>query len=476
MTKRIVQVLFPWLVLFFIGGCTVGPHYARPPVNVPPVYRGAMAPDISLNNASLGDEKWAEVFRDPVLQQLIKEALANNYDVRIAAQHVLEQQDQVGITRAQQFPTLSGGGTYDAIGLPESLKQKLSSAGGTSPTSDIFSGGFSLSAAWNLDFWGLYRRQTEAARATLLATEWGRRMTITTVVENIATAYIQLRSLDIELGITKETLDARQQSLLLTKALEQGGSGTLADVRQSEQLVYAAAAAIPDFERQIQQQEDSISILLGRNPGSIVRDSSVMNWVEPEAIPAGIPSMLLERRADVREAEAQLIAANANVGAAKAELFPQLSLSAVAGVASSQLKGLLDSKNIYWYGTGTLTQPIFDAGKLRNNVRLSEAEKQEQVLDYQKTIKQALQSVSDALIAVQKYREYSVQESALTASAKDATRLAKLQYSGGSTNYVVVLTNDTNYYSAQLTLAAAKENEALSIVELYSALGGGWKQ
>ena len=476
MTKRIVQVLFPWLVLFFIGGCTVGPHYARPPVNVPQVYRGAMAPDISSNNASLGDEQWAEVFRDPVLQQLIKEALANNYDVRIAAQHVLEQQDQVGITRAQQFPTLSGGGTYDAIGLPDSLKQKLNSAGGTSPTSDIFSGGFSLSAAWNLDFWGLYRRQTEAARATLLATEWGRRMTITTVVENVATAYIQLRSLDIELEITKQTLDARQQSLRLTKALEQGGSGTLADVRQSEQLVYAAAAAIPDFERQIQQQEDSISILLGRNPGSIVRDSSVMNWVEPEAIPAGIPSQLLERRADVREAEAQLIAANANVGAAKAELFPQLSLSAVAGTASSQLKGLLDSKNIYWYATGTLTQPIFDAGKLRNNVRLSEAEKQEQVLDYQKTIKQALQSVSDALIAVQKYREYSVQESALTASAKDATRLAKLQYSGGSTNYVVVLTNDTNYYSAQLTLAAAKENEALSIVELYSALGGGWKQ
>jgi multidrug efflux system outer membrane protein len=461
-----------------VTGCTVGPRYQRPATNAPQDFRGAMAPDINSNTPSLGDEKWAEVFRDPVLQQLIREALTNNYDVSIAAQRVLEQQDQVGITRAQQFPTLNGGGSYYAVGLPSSLVKTLNSGGGGKnyAASNYYAGGVMLSAAWNLDFWGLYRRQTEAARAQLLATEWGRRLTISTVVENVATAYLQLRTLDAELGITKQTLEARKQSLQLTQTLEQGGSGTLADVRQAEQLLYTAAAAIPDFERQIEQKENSISILLGRNPGPILRGASEMNWPQPEEIPAGIPSQLLERRPDIQQAEATLIAANASVGVAKAQLFPQLSLSATGGTASSQLKGLVDGKNAYWFASGNLTQPIFDAGKLRNNLRLSEAQKQEQVFAYQRTIKQAFQSVSDALIGLQKYREFREQEANLTASAEDATRLARLRYNGGSTSFLEVLTNDTNYYTAQLNLVVAQENEALSIVQLYSALGGGWQE
>ena len=461
-----------------VTGCMVGPHYQRPATDAPQSYRGATAPDLNPapTTASLGSEQWAEVFRDPTLQQLIREALANNYDVKIAAQRVLEQQDQVGITRSQQFPTLSGGGTYTALGLPSSLTKTFNSGNNSKGSvSSYYAGGFTLSAAWNLDFWGLYRHQTEAARAQLLATEWGRRMTISTVVENVATAYLQLRTLDAELEITKQTLEARKQSLQLTETLDQGGSGTLADVRQAEQLLYTAAAAIPDFERQIEQQENSISILLGRNPGPILRGASEMNWPQPEQIPAGIPSQLLERRPDIQQAEAQLIAANANVGVAKAQMFPQISLSGTGGTSSSQLKGLVDGKNLYWYASGTVTQPIFDAGKLRNNLRLSEAQKQEQVLTYQRTIKQAFQSVSDALIALQKYREYSEQEGKLTAAAEDATRLARLRYNGGSTSYLEVLTNDTNYYSAQLNLAVAQEDEALSIVQLYSALGGGWQ-
>jgi multidrug efflux system outer membrane protein len=478
-----------------VAGCMVGPRYQRPAVNSPDIFRGANAPEINSQEGSsqvvsveqltrektkagsLGDEKWADVFKDPTLQQLIREALANNYDVNIAAQRVLEQQDQVGITRAQQFPTLSGGGSYTALGLPSSLTKSLYSGGNGSgnTTSSFYAGGVSLSAAWNLDFWGLYRRQTEAARAQLLATEWGRRMTISTVVENVATAYLQLRTLDSELEITKQTLEARKQSLQLTQTLEQGGSGTLADVRQAEQLLYAVAAAIPDYERQIEQEENSMSILLGRNPGPIVRKASEMNWPQPEQIPTGIPSQILERRPDIQQAEAELVAANADVGVAKAQLFPQISLSGMAGVASSQLKGLVDGKNAYWLASGNLTQPIFDAGKLRNNLRLSEAQKQEDVLVYQRTIKQAFQSVSDALIGLQKYREFREQEANLTASAQDATRLARLRYNGGSTSYLEVLTNDTNYYTAQLNLAVAQENEALSIVQLYSALGGGWQ-
>jgi multidrug efflux system outer membrane protein len=393
--------------------------------------------------------------------------------VQIAAQHVLEQQDQVGITRAQQFPTVSGGGSSTAIGLPSSLLKSINSNGTTAK--NFYTSGFTLSAAWNLDFWGLYRRQTEAARAQLLATEWGRRVTIDTVIENVATAYFQLRTLDAELEITRRTLEARKQSLQLTQTVEQGGSGTLADVRQAEQLLYTAAAAIPDFERQIEQQENSISILLGRNPGPIIRGASERNWPQPEQIPAGIPSQLLERRPDIQQAEAELIAANADVGVAKAQLFPQVSLSGTGGTASSQLKGLVDGKNLYWYESGNLTQPIFDAGRLRNNLRLSEAQKQEEVLAYQRTIKQAFEGVSNALIGLQKFREYREQEANLTASAEDATRLARLRYNGGSTSYLEVLTNDTNYYSAQLTLAVAQEDEALSIVQLYSALGGGWQ-
>jgi outer membrane protein, multidrug efflux system len=492
--KYLLFVLCALTSTLYVAGCMVGPGYQRPPVSSPDAFRPATAPEINstknlsqvvsveelkaeqVNAASLGDEKWAQVFKDPVLQLLIRQALANNYDVKIAAQRVLEQQDQVGITRSQQFPTLSGGGSYYAAGLPSTLTNGLYSGGSAKNASNLFAGGFSLSAAWNLDFWGLYRRQTQAARAQLLATEWGRRMTISTVVENVATGYFQLRTLDAELAITKRTLEARKQSLRLTQTLERGGSASLADVRQAEQLVYTAAAAIPDFERQIEQQENNISILLGRNPDSIVRVGSEMTWTEPEQIPTGLPSQLLERRPDIQQAEAELVAANADVGVAKAQLFPQLSLSGEGGVATSQLKGLVDSKNMYWLASGNVAQTIFDGGRLRNNLKLSKAEMEEQVLIYQQTIQKAFQSVSDALIGLQKYREYREQEAKLTVSAEDATRLARLRYNGGSTSYIEVLTNDTNYYSAQLTLAVAQENEALSMVQLYSALGGGWQE
>jgi len=467
------------LLALSVSGCRMGPDYIRPAVTTPAGYRG-LAPNVNQTMVparTFGDEKWAEVFQDPTLKQLIQEALANNYDVRIAAQRVLEQQDVAGITRSQQFPTITGGGSYTALGIPNSLLSSLGSGGGSNSSggeSQYFAGGITLSAAWNLDFWGLYRRQTEAARAQLLATEWGRRIILSTVVENVATSYFQLRTLDAELEITKRTLDARKQSLQLTEDLERGGSATLADVRQAEELRYAAEAAIPNLERQIEQEENSISILLGRNPGPILRAADT-SWPQPEQIPAGIPSQLLERRPDIQQAEAELIAANANVGVARAQLFPQLSLSAEGGTYSSQLKALVDSKSMFWTAGGNLTQTIFDAGRLRNNVRLSEAQKQEQILVYRRTIQQALESVSDALIGVRKYREYTEQQAKVTAAAEDATRLARLRYSAGSTNYLEVLTNDTNSYAAQLNLAIAKEQEAISIVQLYSALGGGWQ-
>ena len=480
---RAYQLSVSVLLAMAISGCRVGPNYVRPYVDVPGNYRG-LAPGLDNSTTAsenLGNEKWAEVFKDPTLQQLIREALGNNLDIWIAAQRVLEQQDALGITRSQQFPTVGAGGSYSAVGIPSSLAKSLGSLASTGSGSkgnlpnQYYGGGVTLSAAWNLDFWGLYRRQTEAARAQLLATEWGRRMVVSTVVENVATAYFELRTLDAELEIAKKTLAARQESLRLTETLERSGSATLADVRQAQELVHTTAAAIPDIERQIEQVENGLSILIARNPGPIVRSAALTQWPEPKEIPAGIPSELLERRPDIQQAEAALIAANANIGVARARLFPQLSLSAEGGTYSSQLKALVDSKNMFWTAGGNVTQTIFDAGRLRNNVRLSEAQQEEQVFTYQRAVQNAFRDVSDALIAIRKYRENREEQRLATEAAEDAVRLARIRYSAGSTNYLEVLVNDTNYYSAQMNLAVSREQEVVSMVQLYSALGGGWQ-
>ncbi len=465
-----------------LDGCKMGPNYKRPIIaNNQATYRGIMAPDIqqNLQAVPLGAEKWQTVFTDPVLQELITEALKNNYDVKIAADHVLEQQAQLGITRAGQFPTLTGGGTYDAIGIPSSLLKSLNNNGSSTTTNSntathYYSGGLTASAAWNLDFWGLYRRQTEAQRAYLRATGWAQQTTYSTIVEDVATDYYELRSLDAELEISKQTRDARQKSLDLTKTLQRGGNDTLADVKQAEELVYAAEANIPDFERQIEQQENQLALLLGRNPGAVKRGWSIADTPHPVSVPVGLPSDLLERRPDIRRAEELLVQANANIGVAKAQLFPQFSLSGTGGTSSSQLRSLVDAKNAYYYAYGTVSQSIFDGGKLRNNLRYYRAEDQEYIDTYQQTIAGALRDVSNALIAYTKTREYREKQTAQAASAAEAVRLANLLYKGGSTNYLQVLTSDTTLYSAQLSVVTAQQQEALALVTLYNVLGGGW--
>jgi outer membrane protein, multidrug efflux system len=246
-------------------------------------------------------------------------------------------------------------------------------------------------------------------------------------------------------------------------------------VRQAEELLYTAEANVPELERQIVREENSLSTLLGRNPGLIQRGQKVTEQATPEAVPVGLPSQLLERRPDIQQAEAQLVAANANIGAAKAQLFPQISLSGIGGTSSSQLKSLFDSKNAFWFASGSVTQSIFDGGKLRNNLRLSRAQEQDQVLTYQKTIHHAFQDVSDSLTDMEKYRTYREKQEKLTASAEDATRLARIRYNGGSTSYLEVLTNGTTYFSDGLALVNAQANEALSLLQFYSALGGGWQ-
>ena len=482
--NRIPRTLSAVAIIASLAGCKVGPNYKRPAVDTPASYRGALAPDItpSASTTPLGAQKWSTVFTDPVLQGLITEALKNNYDVKIAADRVLEEQAQVGITKAGEYPTVSLGGTYDVIRLPGSL---LNSLGGNSNSTTksstrntYYAGGLTTSVAWNLDFWGLYRRQTEAARAYLRATEWTQQTTYSSLVENVATSYYQLRMLDAELAITKDTLAARKQSLDLTQKLEQGGSDSMADVRQAEELYYTAQAQIPDLERQIEQQENNLNLLLGHAPGAVTRptsaDSSIADAPHPTEVPVGLPSELLERRPDVRRAEELLIQANANIGAAKAQFFPQLSISGTGGTSSNQLKGLVDSGNAYYYAVGSLAQPIFDAGRIRSNYHLAEANHKELLDTYQQTIAGALRDVSNALVAYSKTREYREQQEKQTAASADAVRLARMRYNSGYTSYIEVLTTDTNLYSSQLTLASAQQREASSLVQLYNALGGGW--
>ncbi len=451
-----------------LTGCTVGPNYKRPNVDVPSAYR-ADATNTGPGPAaeSLGDAKWWTVFQDPELQGLIRVALQQNYDVRIAATRVLQAQAQLGITRADQFPTVSAGADINSTRNPLTP---------IFPEYELNVGQVNLSAAWELDFWGKYRRATEAARANLLASEWGQRAVISTLVSNVASAYFQLRALDLELDISRRTLASRQDSLKLTQALEEHGSASLVDVRQGEQLVYTASETIPELERDIQQQENLISTLMGHNPGPIPRGLKLTEQPHSPVVPAGLPSALLERRPDIRQSEQQLIAANAEIGVAKAAYFPDISLTGTGGFQSDALMRLFSGPAGLWNFGPTLTQPIFTAGKIHSNVKLAEAQQQQAVLTYQQTIQQAFRDVSDSLIAYQKDREYREQQELLTASAEDATRLAEIRYKSGVTSYLEVLTNDTNYFSAELALAQARLTELNDLVHLYNALGGGWEQ
>ena len=439
-----------------LAGCTVGPNYHRPAIDVPETFRNA---DSSATGLSLGSEKWWTVFQDPELQKLIRSALAQNYDTRITASRILQAQQQVTITRSQQFPQINGTAGY--------LGQKIPAFGFAAYE---IQGAFS----WNIDFWGQYRRATEAAQANLLATDWNRNLVLSTVVQDVATTYFQLRELDLELDIAKRTLASRKESLQLTNTLEQGGATSLLDVRQAEQLVETAAETIPDTERQIAISEDMLSILMGENPHEIPRGLALTDEPVPEAVPAGLPSGLLERRPDIRQAEQQLIAANAEIGVARAQLFPSLPLTGGGGAEGTQLANLFLGSA--WNFSAPLTQPIFTAGKLRANVKLAQAQQQQAVLTYQQTIQQAFRQVSDALISYTKAREFREHQDALTAAAQGAANLSEIRYRGGAASYLEVLTNETNYFAAQLNLARARLNERLALVQIYNALGGGWEQ
>ena len=463
--KRLFAV---FMVMLVLSGCAIGPNYTRPSTNFPGRYRGAASQETQQPaTESLGDQKWWELFQDQRLQDLIHTAIRQNYDVRIAATRILEARAQVGITRADGLPTINAGAqSFDQ----RNARSKFFPAYETSAHQ------VDLSLAWDLDFWGKYRRANESARASLLATVWAREAVINTLVSDVAAAYFQLRELDLQLEISRRTLASRQDSLQLTQVLAKGGATSMLDVRQAEQLVFTASETIPDLERRIEQQENFISTLLGNNPGPITRGVKLTEQPHAPEVPAGLPSDLLERRPDIRQAEAQLIAANAQIGVAKAAYFPQISLTASSGFQSSALTGLFTGPAGMWNFGGSLAQPLFAGGRIRSNVKFTEARQQEAALFYQETIQQAFRGVSDALIEYRKDREFREQQQQLALSAQDAARLSETRYRGGATSYLEVLTNETNYFDAELGLAQAQLNELLGLVSIYRNLGGGWQE
>jgi outer membrane protein, multidrug efflux system len=450
-----------------LAACTVGPDYKRPEVSLPAEYRGR---DLSAppGTGSFGDLAWWTIFRDETLQGLIRTALAQNYDLQIAAARILDARAQVVSTRSNQFPVIEG-----AAAAPY---QRTDGDRPPLTLEDSFIPQAGLNLSFELDFWGRWRRATEAARAELAASEEGRRVILSTLVADVASAYITLRALDLGLDIARQTLASRQDSLRLVQLRQEGGVVSMADVYQAQTLVVGASREIPDFERQIEQTENFISVLLGQNPAPVPRGAPLPTQVELPVIPAGLPAELLERRPDVRLAEQQLVAANARVGVAKSEFFPRIFLLGSIAVGGGVVNGVSFGP-MSTFGVGpTLTVPIFNAGRVQAGVDSADARVAEAVARYRQTVQLAVRDVSDGLIGYRKRQEARREQELLVAVLRDATKLSKIRYDGGVTSYLEVLDNERQLFTAELDLSRAQRDELLVVVGLYRALGGGWTQ
>jgi len=467
------SLFLPLLAAGFLAGCAMGPNYHRAAISAPDSFRAA--PSTTANNSeSLGDVKWWEVFKDEKLQALERDALAQNYDLRDAAARVEAASAALGLTRSNQFPNL--GANADIATIRASRNGATPLPASFVPSQNRTFGAATLSLlSFELDIWGRLRRSTEAARANLLSAEENRKAVMTTLVSEVAAAYFSLRELDYQLEISQRTLATRQESLELIRNRQLGGVATLLELRQAEQLVYTAAETIPALQLAIEQTENQISLLLGRNPGDVARGLSLTEQQMPPDVPAGLPSALLERRPDIRASEQILIAANAQIGVAKAAYFPQISLTGFLGGQDSQLSNLFGGSSGVWNFTPQATQPIFTAGRLKSNVQLSQALRNTALIQYEKTIQTAFTEVSSALIAHQRARESREQQELLVGALQDRTRLAYIRYRGGVDTLLNALDSDRDLFQAELALSQIRLNELNSVVQLYKALGGGWQ-
>ena len=459
---RRLALIAPALLL---SACTLGPDYKRPEVNAPPDYRSTIAPS---TDPSLGEFGWWQLYPDEALQALLREGLANNYDVRVAAARIVDARSQVTIARSFQFPEVNGNASapYQRIKgdlAPLQTRETLTPSGG-------------LDFGYEFDFWGRFRRGTEAARADFLATEYGRRFVLTTLVSDLASAYFSLRALDEELVIARRTLDSRVQSLKLVKLREEGGVAGLIDVRQSEILVAAAAQTVPDIERQIEQTENAISILVGRSPAPVARGRELRAQVAATSLPAGVPSSLLERRPDIQQAEQVLAGATARIGVAKSDYFPRVFLSGAVGAGGVMINGQMFGPQGIFSVLPSMTVPIFNTGRVGAGVDAARARADEAMLQYQQTIINAFRDVSDSLVEYRKQQEFRTQQEALVVAAIDTTRLANLRYTNGVSPYLEVLDSERQQFDAELGLVRVQLSELLAVVRLYKALGGGWQE
>jgi multidrug efflux system outer membrane protein len=465
--SKISAALALILTITLVSGCAVGPNYHRPVVQTPDAYHDlSNNPEAQARAASFADLPWWQVFQDPQLQELIRIALKQNYDLLIAIERINEARAQVAVTRSALFPQLSGNGNF------------LGGKEGTFQTKFNFMT-LTADAAFQLDLFGKLRRATQASRAQMLATEEAQRTVTLTLVSDVASAYFLLLQLDLQLQITKDTVVTQEGSVKLTSFRLDHGVATKLDVLQAQQVLDTANAQIPDLERQIGQTEDAISILLGNYPGSIPRGLKLPDQPIPPSVPAGLPSSLLERRPDIREAEQVLIAANAEIGVAKASFFPQISLTGSGGGVfgrSSAFTSLMSSQVGVWSYGVSVAQPIFTGGALTGNLHVAESEHKQALLAYKEAIQHAFGDVSDALIGYQKLHQVRVQQQQVVADLAESVRLSIMRYRGGTTNYLEVLDGQRSLFSAQLTLAQASGNEYESLVQLYKALGGGWQQ
>ena len=465
--KPCVTFFLAALLSCALTACTVGPDYHRPTVQSPASFRDLSEnPQAQAQAASYADLPWWQVFQDPQLQEMIRTALKQNYDLQLATERITAARAQLAITRSSQFPQVQGNGSFTG-GKESNFQTRFNFLI------------LSADAAFQLDFFGKLRRASEAARAQLLATEDARQIVILTLVSDVASDYFALLQLDLQLQITHDTVAAQESSVKLTNLRLDHGVATRLDVLQAQQTLDTANAQIPDLERQIAQEENAISILLGNYPQAVPRGRTLVEQPLPPDVPPGMPSSLIERRPDIREAEQVLVAANAEIGVAKAQFFPQISLTGAGGGAfgrSSAFSGLMSSQLGIWSYGAQVSQPIFTGGALRGNLKLAESQHQQALLAYQQAIQHAFGDVSDALIGYQKFHQVRVREEQTVADLQESVRLSNMRYTGGTTTFLEVLDGQRSLFSAELTLAQARGAEYQSLVQLYRSLGGGWQQ
>ena len=462
---RSLRIISSLVVAALLSGCTIGPDYKRPPVARPETFRGQATAEA----ASLADVPWWEAFQDPILKGLIQDALGSNYDVRIAAARVQEARANLGVARSDYFPSLDyGGGASRARMLPG----VLGGVGAQAPASDLYSATMSMS--WELDIWGRIRRSNEAARATLLSTEDARRGVWLTLVSDLAQAYFQLLALDVQLQIARDSTQAYQGTYDLFLDRLNHGIASKLETSRALGALGVAQATIPQLERDIVARENQIRILLGKAPGPIPRGQPMYQQPVVPAVPAGLPSALLERRPDLRQAEQQLVAANARIGVAKAEFFPKLSLTSLFGTASPEMSALTGGTATIWAVAGMFSGPLFNAGRTRGIYRASIAQWEQVRLQYEQAVLTALREVSDALTALAKLTDAEVGQDTAVRALADAVDHATDRYRQGLASYYEVLEAQQQLYPAQITLAQIRQDRLLSYVRLYKALGGGW--